>query len=296
MEAKQQRVATLQVKTTQEGVKGQGLYQHRPQTVWAKIQGLNSCKLCFFYLVLMAVMCSMCRGLALSMSVPVALYVGTRRSLYRGPALSLYRAPALPVSGSGALCVGARRSLCRALTLSASGPGALCVGPRAHLCRAPALSRGRALGPALDRCRPGACLPSALCVGPRAVCVWARRSLCWFPALSVSGLGAFSLSRRSLSARALFVGRSRRSLCRGPALSVSPDALCIGPGALRWSRHAAPWSAGPQLRSACHPSSPARSFFPERTPHLTKSPSRSNQAGSVVSLHRLDTWYIIPYG
>ena len=80
--------------------------------------------------------------------------------------------------------------------------------------------------------------PSALCVGP-------RRSLCRGPALSVSGPGALCVGARLSLCRP----------CRAPALSVSgPSALCVAPKAFIWS-------AGPQLRSACRPSSPARSLF-----------------------------------
>ena len=34
------------------------LYRHRPQTVWAEIYGLNSCKLCFLKMARCAISCS----------------------------------------------------------------------------------------------------------------------------------------------------------------------------------------------------------------------------------------------
>ena len=71
-----------------------------------------------------------------------------------------------------------------------------------------------------------------------------------------------------------------RWLCRGPALSVSARVLSVsGAGAncdLRSGPRLPPvrcaicvppiWSAGPQLRSACQPSSKARSLFPGEKP------------------------------
>ena len=118
------------------------------------------------------------------------------------------------------------------VAVSVLGPGALYVGARRSLCPA----------------------PKALCVGPGALCVGARRSPCraW----------------RSLAVRlcvALCVGPG--ALCRAPALLVSGPVLCVGARCVgaRRSLCRGP-TAGPQLRSACHPSSPARSLFPGENP------------------------------
>ena len=136
--------------------------------------------------------------------------------------------------------------------------------------------------------------PGALCVGPGALCVGARRSdpgaLC-VRYVSVSGPGSLSLS-----ATAPCVG-PRCSLCRAPCqgpgmfIRMSPSRSAgpssdpratlsathpISPA----SSHPQPLirprgppapappiqSAGPQLRSACHPSSSVRSLFPGENP------------------------------
>ena len=167
---------------------------------------------------------SLCRGLALSASVPGAVYVGAQGSpgaLCVGPRRSSGRGgplPMLAVSGPDGLCVALRRSLCGGPALFVSGLGALSVGARRSLHVS----------------------------GPSALCVGARR----FWAVSVSGPGGLSLCRVSMSgpggrpalsmARAVYVG-PRRSLSGSlsgpgspPMLFVSgPDAVSVsGPGAL----------------------------------------------------------------
>ena len=220
---------------------------------------------------------------------PRALCVGFRHSL------SLRQAPALSVSGPGPRCVGGRRS-----------PGALCVGRRslrrAPRSLGPALSRSlcRDLYSPATLCvepwrsfRPGALrLPSTVCVGPFVSA----------PALSVSGLspslqfgpavlwGALSASGPAIGALPALSVRARRSLCRVAARrSLSrrspaawPGAFCVvsGPAPLTCHLSSGPTRApssailrprppaptGPQLTSAFHPSSPARSLFPEENP------------------------------
>ena len=184
----------------------------------------------------------------LSVSGRDALCVGPGRSRSRGPG-ARRRSPALCVSGLAAL------SLSRAPTLSVSGPGALCVRARCEgpalcrslwqdLCRAPAFSPLSVLSPAAL---------SLFVSGPNAFCVRPRCSLCRAPAC-----------RRAPGA--LCVGPGAFHVGRRPALSVSgPGALCVG------TRHSLcrgrpSGFAGPQLRSACHPSSPARSLFPGENP------------------------------
>ena len=235
----------------------------------------------------------MCRGPALSMSVPGAsmsepgaLCIGVQRSLCRGPALSRRS-----VLGPGSLCIGPLCSLYRAPARSVSGPSlsvsglrALCVGPRRSLHPAPALSVS---GPGALRVGPERS-PGALCVGP-------RRSLCPGPALDLCQAPA--LSRRSLC-RAGERWAPARSICVGPracpALSVSgrPRSLCRGPcrvKALSPRRSLTPIHVpihvrGPLTqirRSACHPSSPARSIFPGENPKPYCLGEKSDQTDSM---------------
>ena len=149
------------------------------------------------------------------------------------------------------ICVGPRRSL----SGPDRGPRSLCAGPRRSPCRAPVLCvgprRSLRLGPVLSVLGSGA-LCRALCVGPGALCVRARRSLCQASALSVSGPGALCVGPGWLCGASPLSCCLRHSLCRcrGPTLSVSPPIR----------------SAGPQLRSVCHPSSQARSLFPGGNP------------------------------
>ena len=150
------------------------------------------------------------------------------------PLRCLCQALALSVSGPGALCVGPQRCL-------SSFSAALCVGPRpsgpgASLCRVPALSRPQRA-------------PAALC---RA------------PALSVSGPGTLRLSvsgpgtlRRSHVLGSGAFEAPAPPVLSSPALSVSGTSLS-GPSPI--------WSAGPLLRSACHPCSPSPSLFPGENP------------------------------
>ena len=65
--------------------------------------------------------------------------------------------------------------------------------------------------------------------------------------------------------------------CAGPPVDPrggcgvprAPVPICVPPSATVPTRATPIQSAGPQLRSACHPSSAARSLFQERTPNLT---------------------------
>ena len=141
-----------------------------------------------------------------------------------------------------------------------SGPGALDVGPRLPLCRAPALSPSR----------PGAL--AVLCVGPGALCL-ARRSLCQAPssrraAVCVGARRSLSHLCRTLLRRRLCVHqlrapptsnpRATHAVLRAPTSDPRVRVPPSGPQAPSSDPSA---SAGPQLRSACHPSSPARSLF-----------------------------------
>ena len=227
-----------------------------------------------------------CRASPLSVSGPSTLPLcGPRRSLCPRPALSaLCVGPRRARSVSG-LRVGVRRFLAlrRVAVLSASGPGTFCVGggpgafcvlslavsgpapntvcqARRSLCRAPALSVS------------GCCArPLSICVGVRrlgTLCVGARRSL----PLSVSGPGALCVSAPS-SLRAPAPIRTLRAPSSDIRSALALHAtypLPTNPRATHPGRKStAPirvWSAGPQLRSACHPSSPARSLFSRREP------------------------------
>ena len=113
---------------------------------------------------------------------------------------------------------------------------ALCVEPEGSLCRAPALSVS---APALSVSGPCALGPALSVSGSASA-----------PALSVSGPGSLSLSPAAP--------------CVGHSL-----ALCVGAGAqVMFIRMSPIRSAGrgPQLRSACHPSSPVRSLLPGENP------------------------------
>ena len=220
---------------------------------------------------------SLCRVPALS----VRVYVGTRRPL-----------PTLFVSGLGALYVRARRSVCRG-----QGPnGALCVGARRCLSQGPALCVGRqrfvsgpgtfCRGPALlasgrsvpalfVRARRSLCRGAAVCVSrPNDLCVGARRFLCRAslcvgvrrgdrPALFVSGPPL-----RGPSSEAGSGPSSNPRPARPPArIRVPPIRHCgtqlrSPPAPIRVPLR----PCGPQLESACHPSSPARSLFPGENP------------------------------
>ena len=210
-----------------------------------------------------------CEASAVSMSGPGAL----------GPALCV--GPGTLCVGPGALCQGSLRgpaAPCVGAQCSLSRVG---VGPRGpfsknrfvtsrrSMCRAPALSGSQS--------GPGSPLPTLFVSGPASV--WAFRGS--FGGLSVSG-PALCVGVRVTGTGALCVGArcsvSGRgahcvgSLCRGLVLSVmcrppirprKPRAPSAHPRAT----HPAP--RAPKLRSACHPSSPARSFFQERIPNLT---------------------------
>ena len=195
------------------------LYQHRPQTAWAEIHGLemqalllSNCTL--RYVVLLAVAHMTCYRQVISKTSmanagrskwgPGAFCVGPRRSL----------------SGPGALSVGAQRSL--------PGPGGLCVGAPGALCRGrcrgPAVLSSRSVCWARRSPRFGAlCVRvlCALCRDPALLCVGAR---CRAPALCLSGPGAFCVLCRG---PALSVSGCA-DLCRGPALSCPAPALCVG--------------------------------------------------------------------
>ena len=230
---------------------------------------------------------SLCRAPALSVSGPGALCVGPWRSLRRGPAgvrlnhcyvfiITTYlgrsipfrcgiAAPAMGINGTSpagrpaslsrgpALSPSLCRDLCWAPALSVSGPGPLCVGPSMLSVSDPA---------ALSLSVSG---PSTLCVGAGALCVGPRHSLCRGPgALCIEPRHSFAVCvgpRHSLS---LFV------VGPGPAAQVrlirmSPIRSTRAPNACSPIR--APSSDARQLRSTCHPSSPARSFFPGENPN-----------------------------
>ena len=172
---------------------------------------------------------------------------------------------------SGALCVEAWRSLCWASALSLSKPGAfrrsLCVGAWTHfvpgfggifwgggLCvedRGPVLSVS---GPgALSgwASRPGRPLPTLSLSGPGHLCV----GVCLVPALCSSGL-------RTQSGLALIRAPPIRPR-RPPALIRSAPIIGIAGPQLRSACH--PSATGPQLRSAIRPRGPP-------TPHPAPAP------------------------
>ena len=161
-------------------------------------------------------------------------------------------------SGSGALCVGPRRSLCQGPTLS--------VGARRSLCRGPALSLrlpdalvGVCVGirdPVLTLCVSGArrSSPNPLCVRPGCLCLGvgpqrsSPASLSRAPTPSVGAVSGRG-GRLCVGARALLLTFSVSvSGYHGPGsgdLVSGPGALCVrarqsvsGPGAL---------SVGPRL-------------------------------------------------
>ena len=214
---------------------------------------------------------------------------------------SLCRAPALSLSGPRAfgwfLCwglalslspsVGARRCLCQGMsgpsavsgpggplpTLSVPGPGGLCVGARRSLCQASVVSV-LCRGPALSVSRPGVAFGRFLCRGPAlSLYVGARRCLCRGPRCLCQGLalsGGLCVGARRSLCRGAGPGNLCQGLCQGPAVLPQPS-LCRASGPPIRSRgppdqRATHPSTGPQLRSACHPSSPARSLFPAENP------------------------------
>ena len=106
------------------------------RNTWAdKLQALLLSNGTLRNLVLTAVMCSLCRGPALSVSEP-----GARSPVpsVSGPSTLcvIFSVPG-PDTGPGALCVGARHSrpgcLFRGPALSVSGPGLL-IRPTCHVC------------------------------------------------------------------------------------------------------------------------------------------------------------------
>ena len=225
----------------------------------------------------------LCRGPAVCVGPVGALCVGLRWSPCRDPALFLCQRRArlclalcqgLQWSGPSALCVGALHSLCRAPALSVSRPAlsvGVCVlrtalsGP-GTLCRGPALSVSgrrslRLSAPALCRCPVLSTCPCSLCRAP----VRSRRSLCLGLALCV-GAWRFLCRGSSCQGSALCVG-PRRSL-----FSSSPDLSGWAGFEAQLQSACAPIRVppiqppGPQLRSACHPSSPARSLFSGENP------------------------------
>ena len=195
-------------------------------------------------------------------------------------------APALSVWGPGFLCRAPpfSRSLCRGPALSlCRAPGALCVWARRLCVAGPALSVS-GTGAFVSNCSVGAPPLSvsgcgALCVGPRALCVGGALcgSLCWALPLFELGSGPAVQIR-------VFIHPHVTHTVFQPPTQTSSDPRC-GPFSARSTsslpepiRGTHPTSsdprapsgpANPQLRSACHPSSPARSLFQERTPNLT---------------------------
>ena len=162
---------------------------------------------------------------------------------------------ALYGSGPGALSVGAQRSLCRGPALSVSGPGA---APRHSLS-------GSLSGPS----------SRSLCWRPSGLCVRARRFHIWGPVgVCVGG--------RQSSLNALWIGPRRSLSVSGPGTlcCVPPIRRCGRPAPiqLRSAYHPSgrrvqsnpptprQSGRGPQLRSACHPSSAACSLFPGESP------------------------------
>ena len=186
---------------------------------------------------------SLCRGLALSVSRPgalcqiLALCVG---------------GPALPV----ALCVGLRHSLCR-------GPGALFVGPRSG----PATLSHSVSGPANVSLFVGP-MPAAQIrafirhpFSPRAP--FGSRP----PAIRSVGPGAAGLFASFIGAPTPCAHPVSRP--RVPPMRSHLGSTCHLSGPTGPQRSVCHY--GPQVRSACHPSSPqARRvpFFQERTPNF----------------------------
>ena len=151
---------------------------------------------------------------------------------------------ALFVSGPGGLCVG-----------PLSGPNAVCVG-------------ARSLG--------GASALRSVLEASLNISLYQAQGLSVYlgPALSVSGPGAFCRCRDPvvLSQHCLCQGPGSLwggARCRVPALAARIRVPPIRQQRLVGSAHATHPAAGPQLRSACHPSSLARSLFQERIPNLT---------------------------
>ena len=178
------------------------LYQHRPQTVWAEIHGLNNCKLCFFRIAYWVISCSW---------LSCALCVGAWRSLCRNPALSVSGSGALCAPAlSGAFCVGFRRSLYWAPAL-VSGPSALCVGPRPALF---VFALDRALCRTMPISVPGL---GALC-GPRAPNSHPRATATHPVPRRVPPIGAAGLQLRSPQP---YIGLFYES--RAPRQSTPPE-------------------------------------------------------------------------
>ena len=195
------------------------LCQHEPQTVWAEIHGLKSCKLVSFEL---HIALSHVNGCCAHDMLP-----------------TFYKQ-----DFNGRRCekqIGARRSLCPCPDLPLSGPNALRRGPRS-LCRGPALFlRGpvRSVGSVsggllLTLCvsGPAVSVPGSgdLCLGPRAFC----RGLCH---------GAAVLSHRFPCRVLVLSVWSVSGPCVGARRS-SPNVLCVGPprvGARVRARPGGPW-------------------------------------------------------
>ena len=238
---------------------------------------------------------SECRGPALFVPGPGAPCVGARRCWVgvgarpSSPGALSVRARR-SVSGPNALCVGARRFV--------SWPGALRIGARRSLCRGLVRHLSVVGRRSLFGGRRSLCRGPALSVGARRR---DRRSLCRAPALFVSARHslylAAAISVRVCLEPGLFLYRSLAlfgALCRGPTLSYRAPAIsvtvCLEPGLFLDYARRSPTvrlcraAAGPssrataarapsrvppirhRLRSACHPSSPARSLFPGENP------------------------------
>ena len=230
---------------------------------------------------------------ALSVSGPDALCAGPRRSLCRGPALSVSGPGALCVEPRRSLCVGARRSLCRGPALSVSGSAALslfvsrsvslsalCVGARHSLCQAPALSVSR------PDTEPVTEFPATESAGraprhrqrrgPKQRAPGPDREPDTDPDIEIErapGPDTESAGpRHRPDTDSAGPRRSRASDQNVHPIRVPPPIACQ----CIWCRPPAPIpslhlachirSAGPQFRSACHPSTQARSLFPGENP------------------------------
>ena len=225
------------------------------------------------------------RSLCDALAVSGALCVRARRSLCRGPA-SLCRGPALSpflcrglavsVSGPVALCVSSQRFLCQdpgylcrglALGFFVGAWRSLCQGPALFvplsLCRAPALSvRTRCSlcrGPVLSLCDVLG-LPGALFFFFRQIFL-----LKYFLLQRLRSVSGPCAPRRSLC-QALCPTNVREPPGHPPAFSSDPRATYPFRGPPTQDSRATHPVRGPQLRSACHPSSPARSFFSGENP------------------------------
>ena len=180
--------------------------------------------------------------------------------------------PALSASGPGA--PGALSLSVRSAGALSVGPGALCTGALSvsgALCASGSVrSRCSVSGPAARCVGPH----NSLCVGPRrsgALCVRTQRSLRGTPCLcvgpgAVSGPGALCVGAGALCGPQLQSARHPSIRSRGPPAPIrvpyfSGDKEPLQTGSAchpsDYARAPPIRSAGPQLRSACHPSCPA---------------------------------------